>query len=202
MTMPLTFANKITICRILAVPFLIATLLYYSPERDYLRIVSLVIFLFAVISDVIDGYVARTMRQKTPAGIILDPLADKLLLISAFLCLYWIGADLPVVRFPLWMVVAVISRDVILIIGATLIYIFQGKFLVEATRWGKISTFCQVATVIMLLLQRPNMDFLWYATTFFVIVSGVDYIRQGIKLLNLVGSGKSVLSAENEKQAS
>ncbi len=84
--MSLTFANKITICRILAVPFFIATVLYYSPQRDHLRYAALGIFLFAVISDVIDGYIARTRHQKTRAGAILDPLADKLLLISATGC--------------------------------------------------------------------------------------------------------------------
>jgi cardiolipin synthase (CMP-forming) len=183
--MPLTFANKITIGRILAVPFLIATLLYYAPERDNLRLVALGIFLFAVISDVVDGYIARTRHQKTPAGIILDPLADKLLLISAFLCLYVIRGDLPVVRFPLWLVVAVISRDVILLIGGTLIYLTHGNFFIEATRWGKASTFFQVVTVITLLLQWTGLEMLWIVTVFFVFISAVDYLRQGVKLLNL-----------------
>src|SRR3989338_2065947 len=112
--MGLTFANKITIVRIVAVPFFIATVLYYSPEENYLRYVALGIFLFAVISDVIDGYIARTRDQKTRAGAILDPLADKLLLISAFICLYKIGIQLGEIHFPVWFVVAVISRDVIL----------------------------------------------------------------------------------------
>src|SRR3989338_5889283 len=99
--MSLTFANKITICRILAVPFLIATLMYYSLERDYLRFVALGLFLFAVISDVIDGYIARTRNQKTIAGAILDPLADKILLISAFICLSMIGEYFaPELRLP------------------------------------------------------------------------------------------------------
>ena len=83
--MALTFANKITVCRIVAVPFLIATVLYYTPQNDYLRLVALGIFLFAVISDAVDGYVARHYRQRTKAGAVLDPVADKLLLISAFI---------------------------------------------------------------------------------------------------------------------
>src|SRR5690349_1147781 len=118
----LNFANKITIGRILAVPFFIVVLLYHSVDRDYFRYIALGIFLFAVISDVIDGYIARTRHQKTQAGAILDPLADKLLLISAFICLYRIGTQLPTVHFPLWLVVTVISRDVILLIGALLIF--------------------------------------------------------------------------------
>jgi len=97
----LNFANKITIARIIAVPIFIGTVLYYSKQNDFLRFVSLGVFLFAVISDVFDGYIARTRNQKTKAGAILDPLADKFLLISAFVCLFYKGnfwAD--VIRFP------------------------------------------------------------------------------------------------------
>jgi cardiolipin synthase (CMP-forming) len=192
--MRLTFANKITICRILAVPFFIIVVLYYSPQRDLIRFISLGIFLFAVISDVIDGYIARTRNQKTPAGAILDPLADKLLLISAFMCLYRIGDDLPVFKFPLWLVVTVISRDVILLIGSTLIYMLHNQQPLEATRWGKTSTFFQVFTIITMLLQWP-WRFLWYVCLVFTIISGVDYLRRGIKIMN-VPSGK--LPATNQ----
>ena len=181
----LNFANRITICRILAVPFFIAVILYYSPERDYLRNVALGIFLFAVISDVIDGYIARTRHEKTQAGAILDPLADKLLLISAFICLYKVSDSLPLIHFPLWLVVTVISRDVILLIGALLIFMVHGQVSVEATKWGKISTFFQGIAVIGMLLQWPVSVAAWYVMVIFAIISGVDYIRYGIKVLNL-----------------
>jgi len=180
----LTFANKITICRILAVPFFILALLYYTPYRESLRFIALGIFLFAVITDVIDGYVARTRHQKTPAGKILDPLADKILLISAFMCLFMARAYLPVIQFPLWLVVMVISRDIILIIGTMLIYIFHHTLPMESTRWGKISTFFQVLAVIGMLIQWKFSVVLWYGVVFFTIISGIDYIRHGIRLLN------------------
>lgn len=186
--MSLTFANKITVCRILAVPFLVAVVLYYSPLRDYLRYVALGIFLFAVISDVIDGYIARTRHQKTKAGAILDPLADKVLLMSTFICLYKMGVHFPAIHFPLWLVVAVISRDAILLVGAMLIYLIHGDLSIEPTRWGKTSTFFQVLTVIGMLLQQSTWagtTLLWSVTIFFTVISGVDYIRNGIKLLNL-----------------
>lgn len=183
--MSLTFANKITICRILAVPFFIATVLYYSVERDHFRTIALGIFSFAVISDVIDGYIARTRHQKTRAGAILDPLADKLLLISAYICLYKIGVQLPVTRFPIWLIVTVISRDVILLIGGMLIYIIHGDLSIEATKWGKASTFFQVITVIMMLLQWATPLWLWYLVVIFAVISVVDYIRRGIKVMNV-----------------
>lgn len=181
----LNFANRITVFRILAVPFFTAVLLYYSPQRDYLRWTALAIFLFAVVSDVFDGYIARTRHQKTQAGALLDPLADKLLLISAFLCLYKIGEHLPSVRFPLWLVVTVISRDVILLIGALLIFVIHGQLSGEATKWGKISTFFQVTAILGMLVQWEISVFTWYAAVVFAIISGIDYIRSGIRVLNL-----------------
>ena len=187
--MSLTFANKITICRILAVPFFILALLYYTPYRASLRYVALGIFLFAVISDVVDGYIARVRHQKTPAGKILDPLADKILLISAFICLFVIRKYLPVFYFPLWLVITVISRDIILIIGAMLIYIFHGKLPIESTKWGKTSTFFQVLTVIGMLMQWEFTIIFWYWVAFFTVISGIDYIRHGIRLLNQPAPG-------------
>ncbi len=190
--MGLTFANKITIVRIVAVPFFIATLLYYAPERDHLRYVALGIFLFAVISDVIDGYIARTRNQKTIAGAILDPLADKLLLISAFICLSMIGVYFdPALRLPVWLVVAVISRDVILLLGSMIIHLVQGKLIIDPTRWGKATTFFQVCCIIGMLLQWPFSPVIWYITVILTAISGLDYIYGGIKTLNANTSNHS-----------
>ncbi|MFA5087812.1 MAG: CDP-alcohol phosphatidyltransferase family protein [Candidatus Omnitrophota bacterium] len=183
--MSLTFANKITIARILAVPFFIATVLSYSPDRDSLRYLALGIFLFAVISDVIDGYIARTRNQKTHAGAILDPLADKLLLISAFVCLYKVGALFAAVQFPIWLVVAVISRDVILLLGSMIIYLVHGDLSIDPSRWGKATTFFQVLCVLGVLLQWKEVYFIWYFTIIFTFISGVGYIRNGIRILNV-----------------
>jgi CDP-diacylglycerol--glycerol-3-phosphate 3-phosphatidyltransferase len=81
----MNFANKISTFRILIVPFFIASLIYYSGEREYLRIVALVIFILGVISDAMDGYIARKSGQQSKAGLVLDPLGDKLLLMGAFI---------------------------------------------------------------------------------------------------------------------
>lgn len=182
--MNLTFANKITIGRILAVPFFIATILYYSPQRDYLRFVALGIFSFAVISDIIDGYIARTQKQRTKAGAILDPLADKVLLSSAFICLYIVGAEFPLMRFPMWLVVAVLSRDIILLAGGALICMTHGDLMIGVTRWGKASTFFQVVAVLGMLLQWPITFLVWYVAFLFTVISGMNYIFNGIKIIN------------------
>ena len=183
--MALTFANKITICRIVLVPFFIAALLYYSPEKDYLRYLALGIFLFAVVSDVIDGYIARTRHQKTKAGTILDPLADKILLMSAFICLYKIGSFSENIRLPMWLVVAVISRDVILLLGTMIMHLVHIDLIIDPTHWGKTTTFFQIGCVLGVLLEWPFSAALWYITLIFTLISGIDYIRKGIKILNL-----------------
>ncbi|MBU0467733.1 MAG: CDP-alcohol phosphatidyltransferase family protein [Candidatus Omnitrophica bacterium] len=181
----MTFANKITICRIIIVPFFIATVLYYSPEFDFLRLVALGLFLFAVISDVIDGYIARTRNQKTIAGAILDPLADKFLLISAFTCLYFkpeIAS--PFLPLPIWFVVAVISRDIILLIGAMIIFLVRGVFNVEPTKWGRATAFFQISSVFSVFLHWNFSLYIWIVTLILTLISLVDYTIKGIEIIN------------------
>ena len=181
--MSLTLANKITIARILAVPFFITAVLSYTPKQDYLRYVALGVFLFAVLSDVVDGYVARTYHQKTQIGAIIDPLADKVLLISAFICLYAIAGQLAM-DFPIWLVVGVLSRDFILVVGSVLIFMFHGKLGVHVSVWGKATTFFQGICVVGLLLQWPWTSIFWYAAFVLTVISGVDYFWRGFNLLN------------------
>ncbi len=188
--MALNFANRITIFRILAVPFFIASVLYYNPQRDVLRYVSLGIFLLAVISDIVDGYIARTRRQKTKGGAILDPLADKILLISAFICLY-AQDNFPLgIKFPLWVILFVISRDVIIILGSMIIYIVHGDLEIMPTKWGKLTTFFQGLSIIGVLLQLRFSFIIWYITVIFTAISGLGYMRKGIKVLNVTNNYK------------
>lgn len=181
--MSLTLANKITIVRILAVPFFIAVVLYYSPANDYLRYVALFIFLFAVISDVIDGYIARRYHQKTRVGAIIDPLADKILLISAFICIYAVGHELKI-EFPIWLIVAVLSRDFFLVVGYVLVFMFHGKFEIRVSAWGKATTFFQGVCVVGVLLQWSWTAVFWYVTFALTVISGLDYFWRGFNLLN------------------
>ena len=182
--MPLTIANQLTVLRFLTVPFFIVSVLYYSPQKDYLRFIALGIFLFAMALDVLDGYVARKFDQETKAGAILDPLADKVLLICAFICLYKISVLFDKVQFPIWLVVAVISRDVILLLGATVIQIVNGDVHIHPTLWGRMTVFFQVLAVIGILMQWPLFSAFWYVILILVIISGVDYLFTGVKQLN------------------
>lgn len=177
----MNFANKISTFRILSVPFFIASLLYYSQSRDYLRFVALFIFLLGVVSDAVDGYIARKSRQYSKAGLVLDPLGDKLLLMSAFICLSLIP-EYPL-KFPLWVTLIVISRDVIILLGTVLIYMLKQTIDVFPTRWGKLTTTFQMSAVIAVFLKLDFSYMFWWLAVFFTLISGIDYVGRGFKTL-------------------
>ena len=179
----MNFANKISTFRILSVPFFIASLIYYSHQREYIRFVALGIFMLGVISDMVDGYIARKSKQHSKAGLVLDPLGDKLLLMSAFICLSLIR-EFPL-RFPFWVTFIVITRDVIILLGTLVIYIVKQNIDIYPTRWGKLTTSFQMLAVIIVLIQLPKQvaQISWWSAVFFTIVSGADYIKRGFKIL-------------------
>src|SRR3989338_3083981 len=114
----MNLANKISIVRILLIPFFMAAIIYYSPDKDFLRFVALGIYILGVISDALDGYIARTKSQKTVLGSYIDPIADKLLLVSAFICLSIQNSFPKDYSLPPWVVLTVVSRDAIIVLGS------------------------------------------------------------------------------------
>jgi CDP-diacylglycerol--glycerol-3-phosphate 3-phosphatidyltransferase len=183
--MALTLANKITIGRILLIPVFIVVLMYYTPLHDEFRWIALGIYLIAEITDVIDGYIARRYYQKTKAGSILDPLADKLLMISALIVLYTVGEKYAwAVRFPLWLVVAFVARDVILIVGGLLIQLRGSEMDIKPNIFGKMTAFLQVVCVVTVFLQLDMAYIVCLVALFSGTVSGVIYMKEGIKVLN------------------
>jgi CDP-diacylglycerol--glycerol-3-phosphate 3-phosphatidyltransferase/cardiolipin synthase len=181
----LTLANKITIARILIVPVFIGVIISYSREQEHFRWIALGIYLAAELTDVIDGYIARNFRQKTRAGSILDPLADKLLFISALICLYKVGMDHGwQVQLPLWLVVAFVSRDVILVTGSFLVELKAGAFEILPNIWGKATAFLQAVCIIAVFLQLSMAEVIWWAALAATAVSGIIYMKEGIKILN------------------
>jgi len=188
----MNFANKISTFRILSVPFFVATLIYYRyPEKDYLRFVALGIFILGVISDAVDGYIARKSKQISKAGMVLDPLGDKLLLMSAFVCLYLIDEFPGGIQFPLWVTLIVISRDIIILLGAVVVYMVKQTINIFPTKWGKLTTSFQMASVICVLLQFKYSFIFWYVAVFFTVISGVDYIQRGFKSLYALDNSRN-----------
>src|SRR5882762_11827652 len=123
----MTTANKITICRILLVPLFIVEVLYYTDNGNEVhRLVALLCFAVASISDGIDGFLARRYNQHSELGRILDPLADKLLLVSGIILLSL--KNQPYLdRIPIWLTVTILSRDGLIMLGMLLIYYTCGK---------------------------------------------------------------------------
>jgi len=184
----MNIANKISTFRILSVPFFIASV-YFSRDNDSFRFIALAIFILGVISDAVDGYIARKSKQQSKAGLILDPLGDKLLLMSAFIFLSPISKL--AVSFPVWVTFIMISRDAIILLGTVVIYMVKQNLDVYPTKWGKLSTAFQMFSVIVVLLQCKYSYIVWWAALFFTIVSGTDYIKRGFKILYAVDSNRN-----------
>ena len=133
-------ANWLTLLRILLIPVFV-TLLVYEQRGP-----ALAVFLAAALTDSLDGWVARQRGSQSRLGAFLDPLADKLLLVSSFVTLTWLRA------LPFWIAAVVISRDVILMVGALAIHMAGGRITPRPSRVGKLATFFQILTVLLGLL--------------------------------------------------
>ncbi|HLD83192.1 MAG TPA: CDP-alcohol phosphatidyltransferase family protein [Candidatus Omnitrophota bacterium] len=187
----MNFANKISTFRILTVPFFIAAIIYYTPDKDYLRFVALVIFFLAVVSDAVDGYIARISKQQSKAGLVLDPLGDKLLLISAFICLTF-RQDLPSgIYFPLWVCLIIISRDILILLGSLVIFMVKQDINIIPSRWGKFTTSLQMLSVFLVLLQFRFSYIFWWLAIFFTLISGIDYLMRGFKTLYALDNSRN-----------
>ncbi|MDO8525599.1 MAG: CDP-alcohol phosphatidyltransferase family protein [Candidatus Omnitrophota bacterium] len=178
----MNLANRITITRIILTPLFIAAVVYGRMN------IALILFAAAVISDGLDGFVARSMDQKTFIGTILDPVADKILLISAFICLTLIKSIPEGLRLPPYVPIVVISRDAIIVLGSILIHVVKGGVKIAPSFWGKFTTFFQMMTVVSILVQFKYSFYIWNAATILTIISGIDYMLKGSQTLNDNGS--------------
>ena len=192
----MTTANKISIFRVLLVPVFVAELLYYVESGVELhRVLAIIGFGIASLSDGVDGYIARRFHQRSPLGAILDPLADKLLLVSGIVLLSFDhGTRLP--RLPLWLTVTILSRDIFLLIGLFVIHHACGKVTVRPALIGKAATVLQMACILWALLKGPATWLLYLAlgAAFCTGTSAVLYILDGVR--QLAASPSSAASAK------
>src|SRR5205814_4091216 len=157
----MTTANKITIARILLVPLFVVQVLYYTQTgNEFYRLVALLCFAVAAISDGIDGYLARHYNQHSELGRVLDPLADKLLLIAGVVLLSMKNEPY-LQRSQMWLTATIVSGDVLLILGMVVIHYICGKVRVRPVIMGKIATVLQMSCVLWVLLQWSE-SFLFY----------------------------------------
>ncbi len=172
----LNLANKITIARIIFIPFFIAAVIYSKLG------IALFIFSLAIISDAADGFIARTLKQKTALGTILDPVADKLLLVSAYICLSLANSIPFGLRLPPYVPIIVISRDAIIVLGSIIVYVVSGELKVAPSAIGKATTFFQMITIVAILVQFKYSSAIWNTAVIFTIFSGIDYVIKGSRL--------------------
>jgi cardiolipin synthase (CMP-forming) len=183
--MGMTTANKITILRVLLIPFFVVQMLYYIRSGfEQHRWLAFLSFAIAAICDGVDGYVARRYNQRSELGAILDPLADKLLLVSAVLLLSVNNPHLA--QIPLWLTATIIGRDVILTIGLAVVYYTCGRVKVRPHFIGKIATVLQMGIVIWILLKlTPDWLGAWaVGTALCTAISGLLYVVEGSRQLS------------------
>lgn len=166
--------NVISLARILIIPFFVMLLVYGHAGW------ALAVFVVTAITDVVDGYLARSWMQRTPLGATLDPLADKLLLTTAFVTLAYLRI------LPVWLAILVVSRDVIIVFGSLLLHLTTGSLRIIPTKMGKVTTTVQVMVVsfgLLVNLTGWGVVELW---TFVVVgagftaLSGFQYIYRGM----------------------
>ena len=144
---------------------------------------AVAVFLSACLTDALDGLIARLRNQKTELGAFLDPIADKLLIVSAFVTLALRGI------LPAWLVMTVVSRDIILMIGGIVLFYTEHEFKSRPSLIGKITTVLQFIVVTLSLILRiygiktPFMMILYWMVTGFTVASGIQYIARGIKII-------------------
>ncbi|MEO5802861.1 MAG: CDP-diacylglycerol--glycerol-3-phosphate 3-phosphatidyltransferase [Verrucomicrobiota bacterium] len=182
----MTTANKITIFRILLVPFFVVQFLYYvRTGRELYWLLAMLAFALAALSDGLDGYIARRYNQKSELGAILDPLADKLLLFSAIILLSFYSGDY-FARIPLWLTGIIISRDLMVLIGVAVVHIMCGKVVVQTRLLGKLATVFQMGTVLWILFKWTDraLPFWIFSAAFFTAISGMICVFDGIRQLS------------------
>jgi cardiolipin synthase (CMP-forming) len=149
----MTTANKITILRILLIPFFVVEVLYYVKNgNEAHRLAAIISFAVAAICDGVDGYIARRYNQRSELGAILDPLADKLLLVSGIVVLSF--EHRPYLEtIPLWLTGTIIGRDILVLAGMVVIQMTVGKVRVRPRMIGKVATVLQMAIILWILLK-------------------------------------------------
>ena len=175
--------NLITVIRILLVPLLAIFLL----EEQYGY--ALLVFIIAGVSDGLDGFLARLLKQKTRLGAILDPVADKALLVTAFVILAVIEV------IPRWLTVLVVSRDLIIVVGFAILILNDRRLQIAPTYTSKLTTFMQLLTVayfLGLVYIQPLLflqDYLIFATAFLTLLSCAHYLVIGFQALGKSSDG-------------
>ncbi|HDZ26442.1 MAG TPA: CDP-alcohol phosphatidyltransferase family protein, partial [Candidatus Aminicenantes bacterium] len=174
----------LSLLRILLIPVFLALMI-----RGKIMAASAVFF-FAGFTDVLDGAAARLLHQKTKIGALLDPAGDKLLMTSAFIVLAIPSLNSPHI-IPLWLTIAVISRDLFIVSSAFALYKLRGQKTFLPSFWGKSSTVCQFIVLVLVLffnsfqISFPYLRLLYFLTLALTLLSGAHYFYIGFKIISV-----------------
>ncbi len=180
----LNLPNILSLLRILLIPVFLVLMI-----RGKVMEASAVFF-FAGFTDVLDGFAARLFHQRTKIGALLDPAGDKLLMTSAFIVLTIPSLNSPHI-IPLWLTIAVISRDLFIVSSAFALYKLRGQKTFPPSIWGKSSTVCQFMVLILVLffnsfqISFPYLRLLYFLTLALTLLSGVHYSHIGFRIISV-----------------
>ncbi len=169
--------NRLTILRIFLIPFFVFFML-----SDFSKWIALIFFVVASLTDMLDGKIARKYNLVTDFGKFMDPLADKLLVCSALICLVELK------RIPAWIVIAIISRE--FIISGFRLVAAEKQIVIAANFWGKIKTVCQMFMVILMIANIREL------TLITQIMMWLSLILTVVSLMTYMVQNKSVLHGE------
>ncbi len=177
-----TFPNLLSLCRLGLIPLFAIALIQGRPER------ALVVFAIAAVTDLLDGLAARILKQESLLGAYLDPLADKLLLTTAFVMLTIPGRQLGV-QIPIWVTVLVIARDVLILLVSVVLVLALDVRSLKPVALSKWNTACQIGVVVVVLISGfasgfDTVAYLFiYTTALLTSLSGIQYIYRTNRLL-------------------
>ncbi len=176
--------NQLSLLRILLVPGVLVCLVYYEPQREWLRLLAFGLFLLGIVTDALDGFIARKYSLQTKLGSILDPIADKTLILSILIGCSSIKGLPDHMHIPAWFNITVISRDVFLILGTSVLFVIRGDWNVHPNLLGKCTTGAQMALIVVVFLNLPYKGFLLIVATVLTILSGINYVWKALRVLD------------------
>ncbi len=185
---PFTIPNGITLIRLALTPFFVLAVL----EENHR--LALGIFVAAGVSDALDGLLARLLGMRSMLGSYLDPIADKTLLVAAYVTL---TLRLPgAVTVPLWLTVMALSRDLLIVMVALLLYLGAGVRQFPPSVWGKWTTFLHIVTIAAVLVANVTtvpghlLAACFYVAMAFTVISGADYVRRAALTIEALHDGE------------
>ena len=174
--------NQLSVLRILLVPGIIASLVYYSPEHDWLRLLALGLFVFGMVTDALDGFIARTQGLSSQLGALLDPIADKILIVGTLLGCSSIKALPEWMHIPAWFNLIVLTRDALVLLGALVVFLMQGRWGLRPDLLGKFTTVAQMLVIPTVMLHWPVKDQVILTASILTTLSAVSYLRLALRL--------------------